>query len=421
MKNNSTTFTDEKLFDIRNLQKTFINHNYLIMNTIKEKYAFFSRKEFDKLAAVHDLSCVSIYIPTYRAGKEVDQGHQQIALKNELKKATNMLIKHKGSKAMAQEYLRPIELLLDEVHFWRNQSDGLAIFLDQKSIRYYRLPIDFKSTTYVGDHFYLKPLLPFFTGDGSFYILKIDMQSVSFFKANKYSITKIDVQDLVPTRLEEAVGYQVEEGVLQTHAVGVGSNDMIFHGHGVGKDDEKIEIEKYFRSIDKGIKELITNEETPLIVACQNQYFAKYKKVSGYSNLVNENIDSILQDDDPYQIHEKAWRTLGDYFDQDRKEALNTFSKRLSEGRASDTLEDIISASFEGRVKTLFVNNEEEIYGLYDPTFRTTIVDEEKSTSNASLLNLAAINSFSKGAKVYVMTPEEMPVAESLVNAIYRY
>ena len=50
-----------------------------------------SEKQFRKLSGVHGTHCISIYIPTQRAGEEVDSGQGQLRLKNQLKKLRGIL------------------------------------------------------------------------------------------------------------------------------------------------------------------------------------------------------------------------------------------------------------------------------------------------------------------------------------------
>lgn len=85
-----------------------------------------NQKKFEALMEKRDNILVSIYIPTYRAGNaEADH----LRFKNALDDAAGLL-KEKGlSEKDARAFLRKGYDLLDQIDFWTNLSDGLAVFL----------------------------------------------------------------------------------------------------------------------------------------------------------------------------------------------------------------------------------------------------------------------------------------------------
>jgi hypothetical protein len=371
------------------------------MNKPSTTYSFFDKKEFHQLADKQETGCVSIYMPTQRAGKEVDEGQGQLILKNCLQEISAQLSEQKHSEAEVEELLRPAKLLLDDVHFWRNQSDGLAIFLCKGEMQYYTLPLQFKTYTYTSNHFYLKPLIPFFNGDGHFYLLKLSQHEVVFFEASRYAITEIVITDLVPDNITELI-------------------DLDSRHYSSGKDDYDKNLEKFFRAIDDGLMNLISDKEAPLVLACQNQYYPIYKEITNYTNLYNEFIPGNPDDEDILLLHEKAWSLMKGFFQQNRIQKIEQFENLLNTEKASSETNDIICAAVEGRLDTLFIQAPIEIYGLYDKENRTLIIDQSKN-GNVSLTNLAAVKSYMQGAEVYLVHKDEMPLKGSAMNAIFRY
>lgn len=374
------------------------------MKRTSTAYSFFSKKEYNLLTEKQDAKCISIYIPTHRAGKEVDEEQGKLTLKNCLQDIATQLSQYSYNEADIEELLRPAKSLLNDLHFWRNQSDGLAIFLNNDEMEYYTLPLHFQTYTYISNHFYLKPLIPFFNGDGNFYLLKLSQGEVRLFEANRYTITEIFINDHIPesiTGLAEQDSQQINSHLTR------------------GLDDK--EIVKFFRAIDKGLMNLIHDKSSPLILACQGHYFPIYKDITNYTNLYDEFISGNPEYEDPILLHEKAWLLLKNYFQHYRKDKVKQLQDILNSGKASSNIEEIICAAVEGRVDTLFIDSTKEIFGLYDKDNRTVMIDKKKEKSNASLINLAAIMSDKQGAKVYIVYPEEMPLEGSAMNAILRY
>ncbi len=137
-----------------------------------------SRAELKTLNEEPDGSCVSIFLPTHRAGTQTQQ--DPIRLKNLLREAEERLLA-KGLRAPeVDELVAPARESLDDSDFWRHQSNGLAVFLSPGVLRYYRLPLNFEDLVIVANRYHLKPLLPLLTGDGQFYVLALSQNEVRF-------------------------------------------------------------------------------------------------------------------------------------------------------------------------------------------------------------------------------------------------
>lgn len=121
-------------------------------------------------------ACMSIYMPTHRAGRDVAQG--PIRLKNLLREAESQLVDRHGDNRSMLGVVEPARLLLDDTQFWRHQSDGLAIFSGMGEFDTFRLPASFSEVTKVGDRFYLKPLLAYLSRDMPFYVLRLSLDAI---------------------------------------------------------------------------------------------------------------------------------------------------------------------------------------------------------------------------------------------------
>ncbi|NNL69107.1 MAG: hypothetical protein HKO70_04020, partial [Acidimicrobiia bacterium] len=127
----------------------------------------FDRPDLENLLRTQAQPCVSVFMPTERAGREVQQN--PIRLKNLLRQAEHRL-KELGVRS-TENILKPgIDLVADGA-FWRHQGDGLALFLAPNFAETYTLPTEFEGLTVVSDHFHLKPLLPMMSAGEQFYVL----------------------------------------------------------------------------------------------------------------------------------------------------------------------------------------------------------------------------------------------------------
>ena len=379
------------------------------------------KKDIERLDSLRSAFCISIFMPTHRVGEDVLQGKDSLLLKNQLKEVKTKLEKEALGRNEINDLVTPIQVLIDDGEFWRHQSEGLALFLTDGIFKKYSLPIRFEPFNYVANSFYLSPLLPIFTGDGTYFVLTLELENVNLYKQTRYHSSKIFIEELIPHRMEEQVGYDYEQKNLQFRSQHQGHGAASFHGHGATDRDRKVEISRYFWAIDQGLMTMLREENKPMILACQDFLFPIYQKVNTYKNLLVDHILCNLSEADEVLLHELAWKKMEPIFDRERKQRIELFKKHEGTGRTSSEIQGVVPAALEGRIDTLFLQKNENIWGIYEPKKRHVRIDERALPSNVSLLNMAAIRTFLNGGKVYVMEKEAMPDTYAKVNALFRY
>jgi len=382
----------------------------------------FTKTNFEKLSAITDSHCVSIYLPMYKKGKELNEGLGQSNLKTCLKKVHSDLIENGYNETMINTYLSPINNLVNDLSLWRNPSDGLVIFLDRiNGIKYYKLPLSFEIKTYVADHFYLIPLLPLFHNDGIYYLLNLSRDHIKLYEGSRTYFQDIPIEKIAPTQLEEVVGYDFEQKMLQYRTGQMMHPAGSFHGQGEGKEDQKKELVSFFRKINQGVTKILSNKYNPLILACTDELFPIYKKVNSHHNLWNTNLSGDPEFKGKNELHKESWRLIQQYFETPKREKLENFKAKFQTTKTSNQLSEIIPAAINGKIDTLFIQKNKDVFGTYYSAKGCLILDDRKEKGNLSLLNMAAINTFLQGGNVYFLEKEEMPVKNMIMNALFRF
>ncbi len=384
--------------------------------------ALISKKEITELHDVKQENCISIFIPTHRAGKKVLQQEDTLALKNQLKEVENKLAKKGLHANVVKKMTAPVQELIDDTSFWREQSDGLAIFVADGFSKYYTLPVYFKEFNYISNSFYLKPLMPMFVGDGNFYLLMLERSNVKLYACTKHSFTEISIDDLIPETKQDRVGFDYEQKNLQFRTGQTGTGQAMYHGQEAATGKRKNEIKKYLRAINDGLAPLFKEENRPLLIAAQRPLFDIYKEVNSYPNLMGENLNVNFGDTDIFEAHELAWEMMAPVFDRKRKDKMALFLEEQGTGKTAIGIDKIIPAAFHGKVDTLFCENKSDIFGNYKEESNSIIVTQSEENDNTiSLMNVAVVETFLNGGEVYLLDREEMPNPNSRINALYRY
>ena len=381
-----------------------------------------SRAELEALMAARDGHCVSLYAPMIQAGPDTQQN--PIRFKNLLRRAGEALEERGLKPREAERFLAPAAELLGDSPFWQHQSSGLAVFVAEGFFRTYRLPVEVRELAVVEDRFHLKPLLPMLSGDGRFYVLALSQKRVRLLEATRHSVRELDLGDL-PTSLNEAVGYEVEETHLQFHTgtsgrTRGGVRPAVFHGQGGGEDDVKLEIQKFFNLLDRGIAALIADRSAPLVLAGVEFLFPLYRQVSEHPHLVDGGVPGNADELPADELHRRAWPVVEPEFTRDQEEARRRFRELLGTGQASSRLEEVLTAAHDGRVDTLFVALGVRRWGSFDPAERTLELADHNGPGTEDLVDLAATRTLLTGGTVYAVAPEHVP-DHAEVAAVYRY
>src|SRR5436190_12519781 len=97
-------------------------------------------QELRELAETKSPACVSIFMPTHRAGGEQQQ--DPIRLRNLVAEAERRLAAQGLRTPDINALLAPAAELTPPHKFWQRPADGLVLFLAPDFFRTYRLPFD---------------------------------------------------------------------------------------------------------------------------------------------------------------------------------------------------------------------------------------------------------------------------------------
>lgn len=372
----------------------------------------FDRSHLHDLLEAQDQPCVSIFFPTHRAGREVQQ--DPIRLKNLLREAERRLA-DLGIR-QANGITQPAHDLVSDSHFWRHQGDGLALFLNSTQHRQFRLPASFEELVVVADHFHLKPMLPVMSSTEHFYVLGLSQKYVKLFRGGRFSVGEVQLEG-VPASLADALRFDDREASLQSHG---GRTTAIFHGQGLGKDDPKDDIKRYFRQIDRGLHEILRGERSPLVLAGVDYLLPLYREITEYPNVLTQGVVGSPERVSVNQLHAEAWKLVERQFNQDRAAARARYLSVADTPQGSSDVKRVIRAAHQGRVESLFVAVGEHLWGRWDPLTDAIYIGDESVAGDVDLLDAAAAQAWIHGGAVFAVSPDEVP-GDGKLAAVLRF
>lgn len=358
----------------------------------------------------------SLFLPTHRTGTEMQQ--DPIRLKNLLREVERQLLAAGEREGNIGTMLKPAWDLLGDTKFWQHQSDGLAVFVSKDHFDYFRVPLPLEELVIVAQRFQLKPLFPLLTGDGHFFILSLSQNGVRFLEATRHGVDEIEVEEL-PVNLREALNLDDQQRQLQMHTGNAGGGAM-FHGHGPGGEYTKEQLEKYFRQVDSAICRFVGNDRAPLVLAGVDYYFPIYRKVSRHPQVLEHGLPGNAESQRPAELHDRAWPIVEQLFSRQRESKLARFAKLHGTGQTSTNLAEVLVAAHDGRVETLFVAADRQVWGTFDAEARHSAIEAKSTAQNEDLLDRATLETYLRGGLVFSVPQATLPAGAELA-AIYRW
>jgi Bacterial archaeo-eukaryotic release factor family 6 len=381
----------------------------------------FSLEQLKELVEQSQGVCVSIYMPTYKAGPETRQN--PIRFKNLIREAEAKL--QKLSITEPSTLLQPALDLDDDD--WQNQEQGLAIFLAEGFSRFYRLPFNVDELVVVSEQFHLKPLMPLLTRDSEFYVLALSQKRVRFFEANRYSIDEVEIEGM-PQSMDDALQYDetakagqfrisTSKGGTANAAQQAGS----FHGQGSpDRDDIKQDILQYFHIIDHTLHDFLRDRRGPLVLIGVEYLLPIYREANNYAHLLDEGVTENPEILKPEELHAQVLPIVEPYFSQAEQAAIEHYQEMAATGKTSADPEETIPAAYFGRVEQLFVAVGVQKWGNFDPQAMELHIHPDPEPGDEDLLNAAAVQTLLNGGSVYAIEPEKVPDSAPLA-AVFRY
>ena len=375
-----------------------------------------TRDNLRKLTEKHKGPCVSIFMPVHRSGEETQQN--PIRFKNLLGEAEQQLILGGLRAPEARQFLEPVQKVLRGGLFHQHPGDGLAVFLSAELFHLYLLPFVFTESVMVSDRFHIRPLLPFFSEDRRYYILALSQNRVRLLQGTHYSVNEVDLSD-VPKNLADTLRDDDSWKELRMmHSItSGGEGKLIKHGE---EADNKDNIQRYFRRIDKGLHELLTDQQAPLVLAAVEFLHPIYREVNTYPYLIHEGVTGNPDHLSAEELHEQAWTIVRPHLLKAQQKALDRYREFIGSERVSNRIRKTIPAAYYGRVELLFVVADLHQWGTFDPDTEAIHLHRKERRGDEDLIELALTRTLLNRGVIYVVTSENMPDTGPMA-ALFRY
>lgn len=386
------------------------------------------RSDLDRLLETREGPCVSLFIPTERAGRDARQN--PLRLRNALDEAERRLVSHGARAPQARELLQPARDSLADSHFWNQQADGLALFLAPGSMDVLKLPVPTVERVAVGERFHVRPLLPAFWPDQPFYVLALSQHEARLLRGARFGVRRVELSN-VPRGLEDVTRFLEADKARQVHSTERRGRAVVgvSHGHGGIKDDRDERIWEYVRAVGHGVGETLRSngrdDGAPVVLAGVQYLRGLYREVHGasgpaHAEILEDGIEGNPEQLSDQELHLRAWPLVAPRAEVQVRAALERYPDAYARGEARRDVEGVLVAGLQGRIETLLLAEQAVQWGRFDPDKGRARLHDEWRSGDDDLLDLAAAQTVQTGGVVFTVPDGEMPDGRPLA-ALLRY
>ena len=354
------------------------------------------RNTLRDFAAWSDGPIVSIFLPCDPKRAEPDPA----ALKSAAQWAEESLVTDHGlDRAAAAAILAP---LVGAALVPATPSRGAAWFLAPGRAMCIAVPGDIGPAVQIGAAPDTLRLLPFLSGEPTYYILALSQHRVRVFRANRFDIEPVNVADM-PKGIEDDLWYVQRETSFNRHGSGA------MHAAGATPDDTKDMVHQYMHHVDRALAPVLAESHAPLVVVGIGYEAAMFINESHYRHIVETPVVGNADSLDVATIHARSWEIV-DALPGAAEAATARAQDLAGTGRAVTDPGEIATAAANGAVEQFLVAR-----SLTEGSPVQGRLDDERACY-ATALNAAVAT----GATAFVVDDADLP-AGAMAAAVLRY
>jgi hypothetical protein len=365
----------------------------------------------------HEPPCLSLYQPTYRSHPEKQQN--PIRFRN-LVRELELSLRRRFADRESAPILHPFHELAENEGFWNYALDGLAIFATSDLFKVYRLQRTVRELAIVADSFHTKPLMRILQSADRYHVLGLNRQEARLFEGTRYALDEVELT--FPRTVADVVGEKEGKAERKERVYGRPTpGGTTRHGTDIRQEEIDSDTQRFFRAVDGALLDHYSRPTgSPLLLAALPEYHHLFRAVSRNPFLMADAIDTYPGALSINELRERAWQLVLPLYLDRLSRLVERFGAAKNEELGSADVAEIARAAAAGRVATLLIEADREIWGHLDPVSGAIEFASLEDPGVGDLLDDLSEHALKKGGEVVIVPAERMPT-DTGVAAIYRF
>ena len=301
---------------------------------------------------------------------------------------------------------------------------SLAVLAGNDRTYIYRLGYEAGPLAFVGERFYVKPLLKNSQFGSHYFLLGLSADRFAFVHGDFGSLERVELpRDVLDAFSEEfPLVYDGHEGALDYSSL---ENHMPpYHGWKSRNDVRKEEAGKFFQYVNKAVTDyLVAGTDLPVILVSLPEHQSAFRRISTIPHLLDEGIEKDIGGIEAPELLADAKAVIEHVREARATELLEKFGDAEAHGGASSDLKAIGLALVERKVRALFLAEGAYIPGGFDEQTGEVFLFEREPHGRFQGPELAdgfVRAALAQDADVFELPAEKIP-GDSGIAALYRY
>jgi Bacterial archaeo-eukaryotic release factor family 3 len=365
--------------------------------------------------------CLSILIPT--DARTPTPKRDALVFKNALRTAARRLQASGMAQHEAEAFVQPLRELSESGQLWSERSLGLAVFSagQPESTLYFHLPFTVPEVVIAGKRFYYKPLLAALHSTPRFFTLALSLKGAQLHEFNAGAERLVPL----PGVPRGVAGMPAHEDLdAQRHARSFTRNTargpLTSHSHGAGDIDHEARNTRYFQRVAQAVAEALADDSAPLVLAGVERDVAQYRAANTYAHLAPDAIIGSPLLRTAGDLRTEAASLLAGLMNESAVRALARYREANNTPRVTRSAKAIVRAAHDGRIDTLFVAQDFDKWGRFDPGTYHVRIHPLPQPGDVSLLNLAAEYTLRHHGQVFLLPRAKLPRSAPMAAILRR-
>lgn len=295
-------------------------------------------------------------------------------------------------------FLAPIQRLLDDVQLFKEMKSDIGIFLTKDYFQIISVPIGIENLCVVSTTFHVKPLLKWMQSDRDFLFLGFGESSVSLYQGNLNVMNYIDTVIFPEARRVLRSENDSHKALKMKQIISYGAVEWF----------------------DDWVHALTLESKPALFVAGNKELIDNFIRDVSYENLQKVSISHVFDENNEADIFSKIRAILKSEIRIDEQKNLKEISLAEKLKLTTDNIFQIAKAAIQGNVKKIIIADDINIFGVMN-RFNGNLVlhSEQKNLFDDDVLDDLAQEVLSHGGEVILASRRNIPNGSPVVAILY--
>lgn len=354
-----------------------------------------------KLKALKDIvsqNCITLILNTHRSSP--DNKKDPITLKNLIKKAEERLFddENKRDAKHLVERLKDLESKIDH----RHNIESLILFVNEDIAEYTRLPIAVEERLVIDRTFATRDLVRAVHFESNYLVLVLSQQEVRLIEAfHDKVVSEIgDPFPIVNTQFYSTNKAELSNASRQTNLVA-----------------------EFFNRIDKEVNKIRKENPLPILICTEESNYHEYLKIADQRHsFLNIYLNQNRLDEKAHAIITEAWKLVKGYIQNKNEARKAELEHAVSENKFLSDTNQIWQAIKQGKVQTLFIEQDKFQPAILENDLITFVSDEMRDNKKVvdDIYDHLIEENMRHGGDVVFLLKAELPKFDGFA-AVTRY